>query len=85
MDVIEEIYRESIRQSKRSIRRNKEYTRIKNQINHYYQVLCKNLSEREVEALHKLMSCYDTKIETENMQCFKSGLRTGLATIKELE
>lgn len=85
MDVIEEIYKNSIQQSKRIMRKDKAYIRTKNQVNQHYQFLCNNLSNREVIALNKLMLRCNTKTEIENTYCFEAGFKTGLAAVKELE
>lgn len=63
MDVIEEIYINSIQPSEHRMHRDREYRRTKNQINQYYQNLCKKLSKKDLLTLDKLISCYDIKRE----------------------
>lgn len=79
MDIIEDIYKNSIQPSERSMNNDKAYTRAKNQINQHYQLLCEKLSKNELITLDKLISCYDTKTERKNIHCFKDGFKKGLA------
>lgn len=79
MDVIGDIYRNSTETSERSLRKDKQYAKASNQVEQCYNILCKILSDRELETLNKLMDCHSTKIERKSMHCFKEGFRAGLS------
>lgn len=83
MSVIGDIYSNSIQPSERSMRNDKKYTRAKNQIDQYYQTMCKTLSDYERAVLDKLISCYEIKIERKNRHCFMAGFDTGMAVAVE--
>lgn len=83
MDLIEGIYRNSIQPSGRSMSKDKHYTRAKNQVQQYYQVLCKRLSPKDLEFLDKLISYYDKQTDRKNVHCFEAGFKTGLAVAVE--
>jgi CHAT domain-containing protein len=86
MDVIENMYKNSIQASERNMRKDKHYKKAKNQSKQCYEWLCKNLSPKELEKLNKLIKCYDTKIKRKNVYCFKTGFKTGVAVaLKSLE
>lgn len=84
MSVIEDMYRNSIRSSERSINKDKQYTKAKNKTNQYYVMLCERLTEYQISLLDKLVDSYDKKTERQNIYCFKTGFKTGLTTGFEL-
>ncbi len=83
MVVIEDIYRSSARLSERDMRKDKKYTKAKNQVKQYYHHLCERLSENELATLNKLISSYDAKSERRNAHCFKAGFEMGLTVAVE--
>lgn len=83
VSIIAKIYRNSIQPSEHSMRKDKEYTRAKNQIDQCYQNMCKTLSDYERAVLDKLISCYEIKIERKNRHCFMTGFDTGIAVAVE--
>lgn len=78
MDMIGYIYSRAGQPSERTMRKNKQYAKSKNQISQYYKNLCETLSKNEKSVLDKLLACYDTKIDIVNKYCFKSGFKTAL-------
>lgn len=78
MNVITEIYRNSIQPSENSMKKDKSYKRAKNQVKQYYEILKKRLSEKDMLLLDKLLSSYDIKTERKNIYCFQFGFRIAL-------
>lgn len=86
MEVIEDIYRNSIQPSERSMRHDKVYIRTKNKVNQYYQLLSARISENDLLILNKLMLCQDKKTERKNILCFTNGFKKGFAiAIKSMD
>lgn len=86
MDLIEDIYRNSALLSEKSMCKDKQYKRAKNQVKQYYQNLSARLSDNELTILDKLMSYYDKQVDRKNVHCFKAGFETGLTiTVESLK
>lgn len=83
MYFIENIYKHSIQASERSMNKDKDYTRAKNQVQQHYQSLCSRLTEYDMSVLNKLLSCHDKQTERKNIHCFEDGFKTGLAVAIE--
>lgn len=78
-EALERLYQNTIKPSKRDMRKDREYLCAKNRANQLYEELRGKLSEKDIKTLDRIMASSNRQMERENLRFFTNGFKLGMS------